>query len=168
MCNSSLQHFYETNPTRMDRGFEMEKPGSSASRRLCGYMRITKRTQVMSPQQGSLYIGGPCTQGVAALYPGLTYCRPFRTCGRSLGAPFKVSSSRFKVMNIGSLSVFNPCFIRGYGKFRVSAESAKSADALTPALSHPMGEGNDHGLAELVPPTLCVRRISLRGFFGSA
>ena len=44
-------------------------------------------------------------------------------------------------MNIGSLSVFNPCFIRGYGKFRVSAESAKSADALTPALSHPMGEG---------------------------
>ena len=69
---------------------------------------------IMSPLQGSLYIGGCLTQGVAALYPGLSYCRPFRTCGRlahrsarrfrvqrsklCVGRQFKVSGSTFKVL----------------------------------------------------------------------
>ena len=76
-------------------------------------------------------------------------------------APF--NHSRFN--DLTSPKGFHP-WLRKVPGFCGIGENLRTPSPL--ALSHSMGEGNDHGLAELVPPTLCVRRISLRGFFGSA
>ena len=55
-----------------------------------------------------------------------------------VGRRFWVSGSTFGVTKMNHenpipvpLSVFNPCFIRGYATFRASAKSEKSADTLT-------------------------------------